>query len=155
MLAARGRGQRGATQERLTGWKGNKIRVNCSLLACAPSPGGKGYWTRSEEDSGNLCLQSSDTTNVGYSEAVNKPRKGVIPGPIMPRYPLQMKMGERATTISPSISYITSQSRKMGEQWWWRDWGQRSSAWQPSQIEQEGQPPHISGPWSNIAGSKI
>ena len=44
-------------------------------------------------------------TNVGYSEAVNKPRKGVIPGPIMPRYPLQMKMGERATTISPSNSY--------------------------------------------------
>ena len=43
--------------------------------------------------------------NVGYSEAVNKPRKGVIPEPNMPRYPLQMKMGERATTISPSNSY--------------------------------------------------
>ena len=43
--------------------------------------------------------------NVGYSEAVNKPRKGVILGPNMPRSPLQMKMGERATTISPSNSY--------------------------------------------------
>ena len=44
-------------------------------------------------------------TNVRYSEAVNKPRKGVIPGPIMPRYPLRMKMGEPATTIPPSNSY--------------------------------------------------
>ena len=53
-----------------------------------------------------------------------------------------MKMGERATTISPSNSYKPVQEDEGAND----DGEIEVKGRLPSQIEQEGQPPHISGP---------